>query len=66
MGYEQMLFAAIGIAAAPENYAASEPAGAALLAAKMLGLVDAAVRERVADWQQRAVERILEDDMATT
>jgi squalene-hopene/tetraprenyl-beta-curcumene cyclase len=30
LGYEQMLFAAIGIAAAPENYAASEPARAAL------------------------------------
>jgi phosphoribosylaminoimidazole carboxylase PurE protein len=42
-----------------------EPAGAALLAAKMLGLVDAAVRERVTALQQRAVERILEDDKAT-
>jgi squalene-hopene/tetraprenyl-beta-curcumene cyclase len=30
LGYEQMLFAAIGIAAAPENYAATEPARAAL------------------------------------
>lgn len=40
-----------------------EPAGAALLAAKILGLADAAVRERVAALQQRAVERILEDDL---
>jgi 5-(carboxyamino)imidazole ribonucleotide mutase len=42
-----------------------EPAGAALLAAKMLGLVDAAVRQQVAALQQRAVERILEDDKVT-
>jgi 5-(carboxyamino)imidazole ribonucleotide mutase len=39
-----------------------EPAGAALLAAKMLGLADPAVRERLAALQQRAAERILEDD----
>jgi 5-(carboxyamino)imidazole ribonucleotide mutase len=39
-----------------------EPAGAALLAAKMLGLAEPAVRERVAAWQQRAAERIFEDD----
>lgn len=39
-----------------------EPAGAALLAAKMLGLVDATVRERVAARQQQAVERIVADD----
>jgi squalene-hopene/tetraprenyl-beta-curcumene cyclase len=30
LGYEQMLFAAIGIAAAPENYAETKPARAAL------------------------------------
>ena len=39
-----------------------EPAGAALLAAKMLGLVDTAVRQQVAALQQRAIERIIEDD----
>ncbi|MCZ7569475.1 MAG: AIR carboxylase family protein [Ardenticatenaceae bacterium] len=39
-----------------------DPAGAALLAAKILGLVDRAVRERVMATQKRAVERILSDD----
>ena len=39
-----------------------EPAGAALLAAKILGLSDPAVRERVTVMQQQAVERILVDD----
>lgn len=39
-----------------------DPAGAALLAAKILGLSDPAIRERVAALQKRAVERILTDD----
>ncbi|MGH2536885.1 MAG: AIR carboxylase family protein [Candidatus Promineifilaceae bacterium] len=39
-----------------------EPAGAALLAAKMLGLGDEAIRERVAARQRAAGERILADD----
>ncbi len=39
-----------------------EPANAALLAAKILGLVDAGVREAVAGSRRRAAEKILEDD----
>lgn len=39
-----------------------EPANAALLAAKMLGLVDAGVREAVTRSRKAQVETILEDD----
>ena len=39
-----------------------EPAGAALLAAKILGLGDPALRERVVARQQGNVDRIVEDD----
>ncbi len=39
-----------------------EPANAARLAAKILGLVDAGVREAVAGSRRRAAEKILEDD----
>jgi len=39
-----------------------DPAGAALLAAKILGLADASVRERVVAMQQQMRERILADD----
>jgi phosphoribosylaminoimidazole carboxylase PurE protein len=39
-----------------------DPANAALLAAKILGLADPAVRERVAANQQRAAERVLAAD----
>lgn len=39
-----------------------EPAAAALLAAKILGLVDPAIRQRVAEQKQQAVDRILADD----
>jgi len=39
-----------------------EPKGAALLAAKILGLADTAVRQRVADQQKHHVEQILGDD----
>ncbi len=39
-----------------------DPAGAALLAAKILGLADPAVRERVATLQKQMVERVLDDD----
>jgi len=41
-----------------------EPFNAALLAAKILGLVDESVREQVKASQKRAVEKILEDDVA--
>jgi len=41
-----------------------EPANAALLAAKILGLVDAQVRAAVARSQGAAADRILEDDKA--
>ena len=41
-----------------------EPANAALLAAKILGLVDADVREAVLRSQKKQAERILEDDKA--
>ncbi|MBN2386205.1 MAG: AIR carboxylase family protein [Anaerolineales bacterium] len=39
-----------------------EPANAALLAAKILGLVNAQVREAVAKSRRRAADKILEDD----
>jgi 5-(carboxyamino)imidazole ribonucleotide mutase len=39
-----------------------EPKGAALLAAKILGLADGAIRQRVADQQKHYVEQILSDD----
>jgi phosphoribosylaminoimidazole carboxylase PurE protein len=39
-----------------------DPAGAALLAAKILGLADPSLRERVAATQQQMRERILADD----
>lgn len=39
-----------------------DPANAALLAAKILGLADAGVREVVARSRRRAAEKILEDD----
>ncbi|GAB4546910.1 MAG: 5-(carboxyamino)imidazole ribonucleotide mutase [Anaerolineales bacterium] len=39
-----------------------EPANAALLAAKILGLVDAGVRGTVEASQKRAAEKIIEDD----
>src|SRR5450759_510493 len=41
-----------------------EPANAALLAAKILGLVDADVRAAVAGAQKRAAEKIIEDDQS--
>lgn len=39
-----------------------EPANAARLAAKILGLMDAGVREAVAASRQRAADKVLEDD----
>lgn len=39
-----------------------EPVNAALLAAKILGLVDESVREQVKGSKKRAAEKILEDD----
>ncbi|MBI1795012.1 MAG: AIR carboxylase family protein [Chloroflexi bacterium] len=39
-----------------------EPASAALLAAKILGLVDAEVREQVKVSQKRAADKVIEDD----
>ncbi len=39
-----------------------EPSGAALLAAKILGLSDAAIKQSVADLQQQNANRILRDD----
>jgi 5-(carboxyamino)imidazole ribonucleotide mutase/phosphoribosylaminoimidazole-succinocarboxamide synthase len=39
-----------------------EPAGAALLAAKILGLADADVRDRVAAFQQAATAQLIGDD----
>lgn len=39
-----------------------DPAGAALLAAKILGLVAPKVRERVTAAQEQAIERVLADD----
>ena len=41
-----------------------EPANAALLAAKILGLVDAGVRAAVTASQKRAAEKILQDDQS--
>ena len=41
-----------------------EPANAALLAAKILGLVDADVRAAVVQYQKQAADKILEDDRA--
>ena len=41
-----------------------EPANAALLAAKILGLVDAEVRDAVAGSRERAVKKIIQDDQA--
>ena len=41
-----------------------EPANAALLAAKILGLVDAEVRDAVAGSQKRDAEKIVQDDQA--
>ncbi len=40
-----------------------DPAGAALAAAKILGLSDPTVRERVAQFQEQQRQRILADDM---
>lgn len=39
-----------------------DPAGAALLAAKILGVADQALRQRVADFQASMVARLLADD----
>src|SRR5512141_2367693 len=39
-----------------------EPANAALLAAKMLGLTDSHVREKVCAFQQKQAEKIMKDD----
>ena len=39
-----------------------EPVNAALLAAKIIGLVDASVREQVKVSQKRAADKIIEDD----
>jgi phosphoribosylaminoimidazole carboxylase PurE protein len=44
------------------NAVVLEPANAALLAAKILGLVDESVREQVKVSQRRAADKILEDD----
>jgi len=41
-----------------------EPVNAALLAAKVLGLVDADVRAAVTGFQKRAAEKIIEDDQS--
>ena len=41
-----------------------EPANAALLAAKILGLVDADVRAAVSKTQKQAAEKIIQDDQA--
>jgi 5-(carboxyamino)imidazole ribonucleotide mutase len=41
-----------------------EPSNAALLAAKILGLVDAGVREAVTASRKQAAEKIIEDDRA--
>jgi 5-(carboxyamino)imidazole ribonucleotide mutase/phosphoribosylaminoimidazole-succinocarboxamide synthase len=45
-----------------------EPANAALLAAKIAGLVDPRVRERVSAFQKEQAEKVIYDDsaMATT
>lgn len=39
-----------------------EPANAALLAAKILGLADPTVRAKVAEFQKKQAEKILDDD----
>lgn len=41
-----------------------DPANAALLAAKILGLSDSAVREKVIEFQQKQAAKILSDDKA--
>lgn len=41
-----------------------DPKGAALLAAKILGLTDPAIKQRIADLQQQYIDRILADDAA--
>ena len=41
-----------------------EPANAALLAAKILGLVDAGVKEAVTGSQKRAADKVLQDDQS--
>lgn len=41
-----------------------EPAGAALLAAKILGQVDPAIKARVQGYQQAAIETVLQSDAA--
>jgi phosphoribosylcarboxyaminoimidazole (NCAIR) mutase len=43
-----------------------DPGNAALLAAKILGLSDAAVREKVLEFQRRQAAKILSDDKAMT
>lgn len=43
-----------------------DPANAALLAAKIFGITNAEVRERVKVSQKRAAERIVEDDASVT
>jgi 5-(carboxyamino)imidazole ribonucleotide mutase len=43
-----------------------DPGNAALLAAKILGLSDAAVREKVLDFQRKQAAKILSDDKAIT
>ncbi len=43
-----------------------EPAAAALLAAKILGVGDTSVRERVAAYQRAVAEKIVEDDRAVS
>ncbi|MCD6291372.1 MAG: AIR carboxylase family protein [Anaerolineae bacterium] len=41
-----------------------EPKGAALLAAKMLSLADPSLRERIAQAQESATRRVIDDDQA--
>ena len=41
-----------------------EPANAALLAAKILGQCDPAVKAKVIEFQQKQAEKILKDDQA--
>ena len=43
-----------------------EPVNAALLAAKILGIVDEDLREQVKAYQKRQAEKILEDDESLT
>ncbi len=42
-----------------------EPANAALLAAKILGLADPAIRAKVVEFQKKQAEKILDDDRST-